>query len=225
MKRKKIYLGILIFLIVVTVILSFWWFVYSISNTTIYKVEYEAAQRLRSQKIISYDGTPNGQCNYPECTQEAVERVYLEDVYPDIMPKGVDLLMKLPNKAGFQLISDSFTYTEKKEHTIYDTNTYLIPQGDGRIRIETKTDKFIVHTNNGRKTVNYISYEGHYCSEHSAVAYSTWHTEVEETFITKNPGYYFYEYGIWASFLLLGITAIWLGVCYKAFWKKIFEAQ
>ena len=198
--------------IIISAVMMVVWFFYKINNATLYGFQYEAAQDIFYSDItyVTLEKPENPSCDYPNCTKEAEKDVHTDHLYTHLVDKGMELLLKMPNKAQLQLCSDSFTYTEKNEHTVYDTNTYLIPQGDGKIKVETKTDKYVVHTDGGTKTVDYIYFQGYYCSEHAEDARRIWREEVEDAFITNNAGYYFYKYGIWASVLLtpclFGIT-------------------
>ena len=203
--------------IILAVIVMGWWFVYKISNSTLYSVEYEAALKIGATDItyVSLEKPKNPPCDYPGCSQESQKKVETSHLYSHVFGDGISILMKIPNEAKLQMCSDSFTYTQKNEHTVYDTNTYLVPQGDGKIKVETKTDKYIVHTNGGKKTVNYICFEGLYCGEHADVACKTWRSEVKDAFITNNAGYYFITYGFWGSILLAPVL---IGISAGCFW-------
>lgn len=207
--------------IILAVIVMGWWFVYKISNSTLYSVEYEEALKIGVSDItyVSLEKPKNPPCDYPGCSQESQKKVGTSHLYSHIFGDGINLLMKMPNEAQLQMCSDSFTYTQKNEHTVYDTNTYLIPKGDGKIKVETKTDKYIVHTNGGKKTVNYIYFEGLYCEEHANVACKTWRSEVKDAFITNNAGYYFITYGFWGSILLAPVL---IGISAGGFWLYMF---
>ena len=205
MKQQKSGCGFWTVAIVISAVIMISWFFYKINNATLYSFQYEAAQDIFSSDIsyVTLEKPKNPPCDYPGCTKESEKDVHTNHLYTDdIFDEGMELLLKIPNKAQLQMCSDSFTYTEKNEHTVSDTNTYLIPQGDGRIKIETRTDNYVIHTDGATKTVNYIYFQGYYCSEHAETARHIWREEVEDVFVTNNAGYYFYKYGFWASVLL-----------------------
>ncbi len=201
--------------IILSVIMLISWFIYKVSYATVYDFEYDQASIIYHSNInTNYE---NALCDFDNCEKSAEVRIYTPNLYTNLVEKGMELLMNLPNEANFHSCSESFTYTEKNEHTVYDTNLYLVPQGDGRIRVEVTNDKYIVYTNGETKTVSYIYFEGYYCSEHEDIAHSMRSNEVEEAFITKNIGYYFYQYGLWASVLLTPTLIILCAVLFGLF--------
>ncbi len=201
---------------VLSIVMGGYWVYFSISRATLYDFEYNEAKELYYKNITSFDDFEGDLCSYPDCTNVAKVRVWLDDVFPDIMPRGINLLTKMPNKAGYQLVSGNYTYTEKDKYTMYDTTIFLIPRGDGSIRIKTTTDKFTLTVNGKTTTSSKVSFEGHYCNDHADIARDIWYEEVEDVFIRKNIGYYFSEYGLWASLLLtpvvIGLAAAGYGV-------------
>ena len=194
--------------IALTFISLIYWLIFTTTDSTIYTFTYKEAQELYEDSSIGLFETDYPQCDFPECDSVAHKKLYLDPLFSNIVPKGIEVFSNMPNKAGFKFCPDSFTYTEKNEHTVYDKGTYLVPQGDGSFRIEVKNDKYVVHTNGGTKTLSTISYEGNYCDTHLDKARSIWYEEIEEIFKTKNVGYYYFEYGLWISLALIPIAAL-----------------
>ena len=185
-----------------------YWLIFTVTDSTVYTFTYDEAQELYEDSSVSFGETEYPSCDFPECDGVAYKKLYLDPLYSHIVPKGIEVFSKMPNKAGFKFCPGSFSYTEKNEHTVYDKGTYLVPQGDGSFRIEVRNDKYVVHTNGATKTVSTITYEGNYCDAHLSEARQIWYEEIEEIFKTKNVGYYYYEYGLWISLALIPIGAL-----------------
>lgn len=185
-----------------------YWLIFTFTDSTVYTFSYSEAKELYEESSVSFGEENYPSCDFPGCDETAYKKLYLDPMYPDIVPKGIQVFSKMPNKAGFKFNPGSFTYTEKNEHTVYDEGTYLVPQGDGSFRIEVRKDKYVVHTKGATKTVSSITYEGNYCDTHLDEARRIWYEEIEEIFITKNIGYYYFEYGLWISLGIIPVGAL-----------------
>ena len=191
-----------------------YWVIFTVTDSTVYTFTYERSKTLYEESSVGFQETDYPSCDFPGCDDVAYKRLYLDPMYTDIVPKGIEVFSRMPNKAGFKFCPDSFSYTEKNEHTVYDTGTYLVPQNDGSFRIEVKNDKYVVHTNGATKTISTITYEGNYCDNHLSEARRIWCEEMDEIFKTKNFGYYYFEYGLWISLGIIPAAAVLGAVVY-----------
>ena len=221
MKFKKICTGVLVFGILSTIVLFILWVNHSSKHSLLFDWEYDQVNYVSQDSIASYEDDHT--CFYPDCSKNAEEKCKTQSLYLHIYDESLVLLEKLPNKANFKKCSDSFTYTEKEDHVVYDEGTYLVPQSDGSFKVDKRKDKYVVQVDGATNTMEYIYYEGMYCNEHAEIARNIWTEEVESVFITNNPDFYIRKYGLVLVFLITPILMLPLLVCfgiYKLFARK-----
>ena len=213
----KVSLGIGIFLCIA---LAIYTLIFTVTDSTIYTFTYKEAKQMyvdSSELTLEFANYPS--CDFPGCNEKAHAKVYLDPLYTDIVPEGIDLLSTIPNKAGFKIKTNSISYREKREETVYDKGAYLVPQGDGSFRIDVRNDKYVIEVDGESKTLESLSYEGFYCQAHSAEAEQIWLEEVDAVF--KNIGYYIFNYGFWISFAAMPV-AVLLGSVAFGIYASVF---
>ena len=156
-------------------------------------------------------------CYWHGCTNQADYELQTDTFYSTVSgyTKALKLMQKMPNEAGLQSQSGSYTSTNFEKHTSYDKGTYLTPQSDGSIKVEKKM-KAHDYYEPVTKVVGKEFFYGYYCDEHDDIAYETIQKEVRDVFYTKNFGYWLGKLGLW----VWGISIAVIAVCAYIVLKK-----
>ena len=123
-------------------------------------------------------------CQYKECENKAEREIEL--TVNELSP-GFGRVLGIKNEADFNVKTDSFSYTPTEKHVSVDRGTYLVPQGDGSLKVEKRTYLNEYETKGKTATYSYVDINGLYCEEHSEIAEKTLKQELKSVMVDKNP--------------------------------------
>lgn len=138
-------------------------------------------------KDIKHSNEADEVCQYPGCSNASQTKIELKEYrafgWLDVCKK----VLAIENAADFNVISDSFTYAPDVKQTHYDEGTYLVPQGDGSLKVENRTYKYEYTTKGKSKTTEFVEVNGCYCADHAELARATLKKEIFASHTYKNP--------------------------------------
>lgn len=188
------------------------------TNETYYEI---ATQNMMTTNVKS---DVDCLCSYPGCLNKAEKVVKSGNCAiehdEDKAQKAVEMLLTIPNKAGFGIKTNNFTYRDKSTGVRIDNVTFIIPQADGSFRVENR--KEYTETTHYGDAINAtaVYLDGAYCNSHVNRAKEILCIELEDLFL--------HSFGYWLldnMILSLIITVISVGISfglYKLFERMVF---
>ncbi len=122
-------------------------------------------------------------CQYEGCEEKADKRFYNL-----IFSSAAEKVLQFENKANFTVEADSFSYTPTKKKVSVEKGTYLVPQGDGSLKVEKRTylNEYEIAGSKSITTTK-VQISGFYCEKHAKIAEEIFKQEMRTVMIENNP--------------------------------------
>lgn len=153
-------------------------------------------------------------CQYHDCGNEAKKEISFRTY------SNLNRVLNFDNNADFNVETDNFSYTPTEKHIGREKGTYLVPQGDGSLKVEKRTYLYEYETKGKTVTSTFAEVKGFYCEEHADIAIETLKQDLKAAMVTKNPSFWIFVIILPTVVVIAGIVAIVVIAKKQKMWAK-----